>query len=493
MDSLLQLPWGYAPLRVTILNESGRDRAWTFDFRSYGNAGTARLSRVVLPVASGEERTFEVVAPLATDIGEMSSLQMRVLGFGVSSSDWHYPLSSGYGQTPEASPPPALSQSLHQEAQQGVAFDPSLLPSDWRGLLGLRALALTEDEWRKASPSARSALSEWTSRGGYLVRLGSSSFVEGVQGVETLGLGTVVTKPRPESASEWQESLKTPPIPQTISYRAWADEHFKAIETRSGLLLAFLVLYAPLVGPVNLYVFCSKGRRARLFWTLPTLALGASLFLAGLILMQDGVGGRGHRVTFVRLVPELTREVTIQEQVSRTGALVTRGFEIEEEVAVFGAPLGFSSGGELASEGSSFGGSWFRSRSIQAQRIEGVRPGRAGVSIAGEATLTSSIEDRLEEIYYRDEEGRLWRATGLAPGSKAALAPASEEEYERFWGALSREAGPGARIHLQKSYWERGAFLARAGASDAPIETLEGIDWTDTVIYSGRIAGEGMP
>jgi len=485
VDALLASPWGSRPLHVTIRNDSGRDRSWTFDSRSSSPAGFTRRYRSRLAVGAGEQRTFELVVPLGGDVGEISSLQVRVLGFGVTSSDWQYP--SGV-YTTETLPIPALSQSLHMEAQPGLVFDPGLLPSDWRGLLGLRLLVLTEDEWKSASPGARSALSEWICRGGRLVRVGGESLSS-----EALGLGTMVTAEHPESQSEWGEVLTTGDPSPTISYRAWAQERFSAIETRSGLLLAFLVVYAPLAGPVNLYLLCSKGRRARLFWTLPALALGASLLLTAIILVQDGVGGRGHRVTYVRLVPELTREVLVQEQVSRTGALLKRGFALDEAVAIYEAPLGFSGNEELASDGSKFRGGWFRSRSIQAQRIDAVRPGRAQVSFVEGKAITSSIEERLEEIYYRDEDGRPWRATGLDPGAKATLLSATEEEYERFWGGLSREAGPAARVHLYQSYWERGVFLARAGASDRPIETLEGIDWRDTVIYAGPISGEGKP
>jgi len=483
VNSLLPIPWGSMPLHVTIRNDSRRDRSWTFDFRSYSPSGTTRRYRSSLDVGAGEERNFELVVPLGGDAGEMSSLQMRVLGFGVESSGWQYPLG---GFTNEATPVPALSQSLHAEAGKGLAFEPGRLPSDWRGLLGLRVLVLTEDEWENASPGRRSALSEWASRGGRLVRVGGDSVSS-----EALGLGTVVRAKLPESEGEWNEVLELPARPPAISYGAWATERFSAIESRSGLLLAFLFLYAPLVGPINLYVICSKGRRARLFWTLPAVALGASLSLTALILLQDGVGGRGHRMTYVRVVPELTREVLIQEQVSRTGALLKRGFELDEAVAIYDAPLGASSSEELASEGSRFDGGWFRSRSIQTQRIDCVRPGRAGISFVEERTITSSIEDPLEEVYYRDGEGRAWRATGLAPGARADLVSATEEEYERFRGELLREAGPWTRVHLHEAFLERGAFLARTAASDAPIETLEGIDWTDTVVYAGRISGEG--
>jgi hypothetical protein len=115
------------------------------------------------------------------------------------------------------------------------------------------------------------------------------------------------------------------------------------------------------------------------------------------------------------------------------------------------------------------------------------------VAFAGEGAITSSIEDTLEELYYRDGEGRAWRAAVVGPGARAALVAATEEEYERFWGTLFRDAGPVTRLHLQQSLLERGGFLARAATSRRAIETLEGIAWSDTVIYSGRIAGEGKP
>jgi hypothetical protein len=398
---------------------------------------------------------------------------------------------SGYAN--EATPVPALSQSLHAEAQRGIPFDTGLLPSDFRGLLGLRVLALAHDEWNGLRPGAREALSEWTARGGRIVLVDGESHSGEAPGRQDIGLGTIVKVNRPQSEAEWVEVLETPGPPQGISSRAWIEEQFPPIEDRPGLLLAFLLLYAPLVGPVNLYVFCSKGRRARLFWTLPALALGASFFLTAIVLLQDGLGGRGHRVTFLRLVPELTREVLIQEQTSLTGALLARGFELDESFAIYDAPLGASSGRQFASEGSRLGGDWFRSRSIQAQRIEAVRPARAGVAFAGEGAITSSIEDTLDELYYRDQEGRAWRASGVGPGARAALVSATEEDYERFWGTLLRGAGPVTALHLKEAFLERGAFLARAGASDRAVETLEGIVWSDTVIYSGRISGEGKP
>ena len=49
-----------------------------------------------------------------------------------------------------------------------------------------------------------------------------------------------------------------------------------------------MLSYAGLMGPVNLLFFCRKGRRNRIFWTTPLIALVATGSLGILILIQDG-------------------------------------------------------------------------------------------------------------------------------------------------------------------------------------------------------------
>jgi hypothetical protein len=478
---------GYCPLRVLIGNRGDRDGEWAFDFTAYGGSGSTHRSQRVLAVAAGEERAFDIVVPLATPPGETGPLHVRASGRGIESS-WDQPILQ-YGYAAEFQYWLAVSQQLHGDTglDPANAFDPALLPSDWRGYLSLSVLALGDDELLKASPEQRTALLEWAARGGRLVRIGKDSL-----SVESYGLGTVVRAPRPADASEWAELFRFPNRQQRLTYDSWVRQTFAAIASQSGLLLTFLVGYAVLVGPVNLFVFCSKGRRARLFWTMPTLALAASAFLTVLILLQDGIGGSGKRVAFVRLVPELTREVVVQEQLSRTGALLNRNFEVDEPVALFDAWTGASpSRGEYVSSAGSFGGSWFRSRAIQVQKLEAVRPTRARIDWLGDWRIHSSVDAPIEEIFFRDVDGRVLRASGLTPGGEVRFAAASETEYEKFRDSLMPASGPSVSVQLFAAYESPGVFLAlaRPGGAKVPIETLGGIEWEDTVIYSGRIGG----
>jgi hypothetical protein len=134
----------------------------------------------------------------------------------------------------------ALSQLLHAEAQRGISFEPGLLPSDFRGFLGLRVLVLAEDEWSSLRPGSREALSEWTARGGRLVRVGGES--SSGEAREALGLGTIVRVKHPQSEAEWGEVLEMPGPPQGSSYQAWTEER----SAKDRPVRRFSLLYAPL-------------------------------------------------------------------------------------------------------------------------------------------------------------------------------------------------------------------------------------------------------
>ena len=185
----------------------------------------------------------------------------------------------------------------------------------------------------------------------------------------------------------------------------------------------------------------------------------------------------------------------MQEQVSRTGALLRRSFEIEEPVVITDlttADYLHQSSREFGSNGTRYAGDWFRSRSIQAQRLQWARSSRARVELVRtEGThpvLLSSIDVRLDELYFRDESGQLWHASNVLPGRPAALRSATEEEYERFLLEVSLgTAGPGIRTRVDEIRGLRGAFLASA-SSDIAIETLTSIDWNDApILYAGHI------
>ncbi|HSF19694.1 MAG TPA: hypothetical protein VLK65_29505 [Vicinamibacteria bacterium] len=478
--------WGYSPLRVTIQNDSNRARQWFFDFESNGQNGKTRESVFVIEVPSNGVSTHEIVVPQAGDLFEQSSLSMRVRGFGVLNPGYQYPLSSYDAQ---GSATVGVSSTVVDAASvtlPGTPVEPKLLPSDWRGLTGLNGLVLGEEDWIEMTPDVRNALLDWVARGGRLVRVGGKEFLPTLYG---LGMHASIE-------SDHDKAIAALGGTPRADYAAWIGQRVAPITTRAGWLTVFLVAYALLIGPVNLLVISPQGKRARLLWTMPAFSLGSSAFLATLILLQDGAGGAGHRSSLVYLLPHRNREVVLQEQVSRTGALLGTSFEVAEPVLLFDASGGGWTLARLGSEGARFSGDWFRSRSVQAQRIEAVRPGRARIEkLAGEpgVGVHSMLEDPIETIYYRDRQGSLWTGGGLFPGERRALVPASEQAFEAWWGEVAAMAGPRMEAHLRTLYWERDVYFAKAAgdASHGVIETLEAIRWKqDVLVYAGRLDGE---
>ena len=76
------------------------------------------------------------------------------------------------------------------------------------------------------------------------------------------------------------------------------------ISLNAPLLIGFILVFAVLVGPVNLFWLADASRRHRLFWSTPLISVAASLLLVGVIALQDGFGGSGERVMATLLVPD---------------------------------------------------------------------------------------------------------------------------------------------------------------------------------------------
>lgn len=375
-----------------------------------------------------------------------------------------------------------------------LEFQAEALTDDWRAYSSLAVLWLATDEWKGADAALRRTLFEWVAGGGRLV-LVEPGDTAATWLIQRHGLGTIVTIPEglaAESVGVFQ--LARPPANNEVDSLSWVGNLIEPIETHKGFLSLVLLGYLVLAAPVNLLVFSPRSKRMRLFWTMPAIALGASAVMAAVILLQDGVGGSGYRRNLVYLQPELHRELILQEQVSRTGVLLRRSFEIEEPVVITDLTTVnlYQSSREFGSHGTRYAGDWFRSRSIQAQRLQWARSSRARVELVGTEgkppTLLSSIDARLDELYFRDDGGQVWHARNVLPGRPAALRSSSEQEYEQFWREVSLgAAGPGIRARVDEIRGLRGAFLARA-SSDVAIETLTSIDWNDApVLYAGHI------
>ncbi|MDB6070155.1 MAG: hypothetical protein JWL81_1326, partial [Verrucomicrobiales bacterium] len=465
----------------------------------------------------------------------------------------HYKRSGGRGYTSRGSKLSLVS-----------TFVPEHLPSDWRGYMGLDSLALGLEEWDRLGAGVRAALRQWVIMGGMLDFYQNGGALEPVlrelkigaeqRGGRVLGLGWVRVFPwdgkplegRDEELERFSprqvgvmETL-TPVEPNAerevrmgeknalaapARRHAMAAEDFRSVGVKGGRSVlpdamgersfaawqvgVILVLFGILVGPVNLFYFAGAGRRHRLFFTTPVIALGASVVLVAVILWQDGTGGTGRRAALIEIRPDENNAYLKQYQISRTGVLFSNTFSLEDPAMVTPLVLDESRWTRLKPpnsgqsenqqysvvDGRACAGDWFQSRSEQGQRIESIRPGRGRLELksgTGNPVIVSSYPAVLEAMYYQDTAGAWWMSNApLATGGSVQLQPMSGTPDEaRNWLEDNLELFPvGDRVTLA-SEDHRGKFYAvsrEPGAGFVP--TLPSLRWeSDFAMIHGRLA-----
>ena len=334
------------------------------------------------------------------------------------------------------------------EDLMGTPVDLSLLSGDWRALVGLDFLWLTDADYLALDAARRVAIQDWVSHGGRLYvcaqtddpSLRASLGLAAAADAADAGLGRVQTlpwdgKPLPlATVSERTDKPRSERGEPAFMGAEWPiARDLGRIPLNAPFLIAFIMLFAAVVGPLNLFVLAGASRRHRLFWTTPLISVGASLLLAGFIVLQDGFGGSGERVLFCLLLPGEKKAVVLQDQVSRTGVLFSRGFTMSEDVVLTPLEIG-ENGGNRSHEqsGRRYSGDWFASRSVQAQRAEAVVPSRAEIQLlnadaardGAPPVVASSVPAAIKEIRYLDPSGKRWRGgENLRTGERITLQP----------------------------------------------------------------------
>lgn len=545
---------GHLPVRVTLRNMRKQERTWNLKFIFEGGWNQmAYTSNFRVSADAGTEPVHELMVPVPTALSGSGGSMYRSMTVEATSTGLPAARRSDSTYYSLSWPAMGISKKLadrnanrldsavqgrsgsgHNEAF-GARFDPRMLPADWRGYSSLDALMITDPEWKAASPGARLAIIEWVRLGGTLELYTTGDPAEVLRSLDlpgtaepskelSLSLGEV-------RAWKWNGQDLEPNAMlnryRNIDNRGadFADDYqnknnwglyrsFGGKSFNPWLVILLLIAFGIIVGPINLFVWAKPGKRHRLFFTTPVISLAASSLILLLILFNDGIGGSGLRIVLANLQSESgeKRLYVTQEQISRTGVLLGSGFRIEDPV--FLSPvmippsewnrIGFSNNtiASYSLSGQTFRGDWFQSRSEQGHFAQTVRPTRSRIELTLPSTgpeappkLFSSLEFTLDEFFYRDDQGNIWKAKtgGIEGGEEIALEPAEPKDLDTWWGrqlaGLSDSLGGQAR-----GLWKRnGHFFAVSTDRNAGfVDTLGSIDWKrDKAIVFGTVTLAG--
>lgn len=546
--------YGYAPVRVEINNGTKLDRDLTLSFTSRDTdaydtqSGSRMTSEFTCSCAAGTRETYDFIVPLVTifqtssyGTGTELSTRIRFTGFPTTggnmstetNDNWPSVLLSNTLYVPNASSLNSHISSAHSRTgslEFAGSFGPKAMPTDWRAYMGQNVIVMTSTEWSALDPGARTAILEWNRLGGRLIIYTTSTaddlatlrITPGKAGEKsaTRSFGTVTLLPLPASNNLDPASTSSLVNPATHPRATPDTEHGSLLRDYAGMwplqitlgeknfnttfFILILLAFGILVGPVNLFVFAKAGKRHKLFITTPLISLGASALLILLIMLQDGFGGRGHRLLLIDLQPEENKAYIIQEQAARTGVLLGSSFETSEPTMIVPVALSPSRWSRVVTDSSSpssytanhgtqglnASGDWFQSRSIHGHLLKTVRPTRGKIkltSAAGTPELTSSFDYDLGTIFYLSPDDTWWKADALAKGNSVTLTPSTSAEFKQWLTDQSNLFANKNATHLNNIPLTPGRFFTTT--QNAPgIDTYTSIKWlTTTTIITGPV------
>ena len=182
----------------------------------------------------------------------------------------------------------------------------------WLGYSCFDAVFMSGREFQTAPNRVVDAISRYVECGGSLVIGGPwqvpKTWQDSKQTLDGMvcyyaGLGVCYhlssTDPQQWPASAWKQMQRSwNSGAQGLTFMATperANESFPVIENLAiparGIFLLMLV-FAVLIGPLNLLFFSKKGQRMRLFWTVPLVSLLTSGLVFGYSLLSEGVTGK---------------------------------------------------------------------------------------------------------------------------------------------------------------------------------------------------------
>lgn len=197
------------------------------------------------------------------------------------------------------------------------------------------------------------------------------------------------------------------------------------------VFVLLLVVFAILIGPVNLYTLKRLGRPGLLIVTIPVISLVASLGILGFGIFNQGIDLKGAVHSFTLLDQRSERAVTLARYALVPG-LALDALEPERGTTVHPTAYTFERGRPFTvehGEGLRLTGGWAPVRTLSNLMVSSDAPARARLELRRTAEgfeVTNTLAVTLRNVHLRDSTGALYGmdpTAALAPGSTLGLRP----------------------------------------------------------------------
>jgi hypothetical protein len=308
---------------------------------------------------------------------------------------------------------------------------------------------MTAGEFEKMAEPVRQALKSYTQCGGAVLILGNTELPSDWKGRRSkdgpavfnytkFGLAVVSAE---ADISSWSDELRARIATETweqsrsftnkISTVRSANEDFPVVENLGvpvrGLFLLVLI-FAVVMGPVNLFFLSRKNKRIWMLWTVPAMAIVASGTIFGFSIVAEGWSGYS-KARFITVLDQQRRTATTLGLMGYYCPLTPAdgmSFDYETEITVQGMSnspassrtINWTTRQHLAS-------GWINARVPSYFLIRKSRLSRARLSFSvdeqSRPVVLNGLGANIKQLWFADEKGNIHYTESLPAGQKRPL------------------------------------------------------------------------
>jgi hypothetical protein len=428
--------------------------------------------------------------------------------------------------------PTRTAGSYNTEAVR-ADYDSKEWSTNWLGYTRYDGVVVTTEDLRGVPAEVRTALGQYVECGGSLFVLGPDPPSLGAWKFERLTLvppaawlGELPPPPVSVAAAGFGQCFITDardlsPFPNTVfrpvieswneTAKPWqnvrepgeANRAFPVVDD-VGVpvkgLLALMLVFAIVIGPLNMIWLARKKRKLWLFWTVPLISFVTCFAVISFMAVTEGWSGRS-RIEGFTVLDENSRRASTLGWTGFYTPLLPRGglhFSPETEVSYQNGDDDYSSYGYRSrsrrSAGSALTIDWTRDQHLSSGwltprvpahfvlRRSELRRERMTITKAADGSVeaVNGLGADLSAFWYRDEAGNLFHAKGISAGERATLNPTQ-------WTAAN---AAGAKT-LRNIYTGDWSAIAQRAESDGP-GLLQPRTYL-AVMESAPFVDDGMP
>lgn len=323
--------------------------------------------------------------------------------------------------------------------------------SNWLTYSRYHGILLTSAEWNVLPTNVEDALLEYARSGGCLTVVGAAKFDRKFNSFGQTSAGrfqvyypgfgmllmTNVNEISTWTTMDW-ETLRdswratAQNLRQTKSVKE-ANDWFPVIDNLSipvrGLLLIVL-LFAILIGPVNLYILARRKRQIWLLWTVPSLSLVASVTVFGYATFAEGWNGYSRTQSLTLLFEDENMASTIGIAAFYCPLTPRDGLHFDYETEcmpqIDRSSYSSAQGREIDwTNDQHFKTGWIASRIPTHFKLRKSQMRREKIvftrSQSRQCQALNGFGVLVETLYYADADGKVYRAENLQPGEKTNM------------------------------------------------------------------------